>query len=89
MKNLHIKISQKYKIYFTKQDQFNIQKNLQINTTKKPNKSFYKYQDVKDSYQSKLDARVKKLGNQFEIKKEHRKQHNEILGKLQRAKTIF
>lgn len=46
------------------------------------------YQEVKDSYQSKLDARVKKLGNQFKIKKEHRKQHNEILGKLQRAKQI-
>ncbi|MGB5635377.1 MAG: hypothetical protein WBM86_21700 [Waterburya sp.] len=46
------------------------------------------YQEVKDSYQSKLDARVNKLGSQFEIKKEHRKQHNEILGKLQRAKQI-
>lgn len=46
------------------------------------------YQKVKDSYQSKLDARVKKLGTQFKIKKEHRKQHNEILGKLQRAKAI-
>lgn len=51
-------------------------------------KAKQEYQDVKDSYQSKLDARVKKLGSQFEIKKEHRKQHNEILGKLQRAKQI-
>lgn len=46
------------------------------------------YQEAKDSYQSVLDARVKRLGQKFDIKKEHRKQYNEILGKLKRAKTI-
>ena len=46
------------------------------------------YQATKDSYESRLNARVKSLGTQFKVKKEHRKQYSEILGKLQRTKVI-